>query len=403
MSWTRRNFLGSALAAGLVNSLPAGAKIKVSETEAKTEQETGDVPEPLPPGKRVGFAVVGLGNLALRQIIPALAKTRNAKLTAVVSGDPAKARQVAAEHGVADSSVYSYADFDRVRDNHAVDVIYIVLPNGMHCEYVVRAARAGKHVLCEKPMANSVTECEQMIEACKKAQRQLMVAYRIQYEPHNRGMRALIDKQTYGAVKAIEAVNCQTQGTPDQWRLKKKMAGGGSLPDIGLYCLNTARFLLGEEPDEVIASVHSTHGDPRFKEVEETVSWQMNFPSGVRTQHLTSYGAHNLKRYRVMAERGWFGMDPAFDYEGLQAQISHAEGKQEHREELRLAPKDQFATEMEHMADCVLQNARPYTPGEEGLQDQKIMEAIYRSAETGRPVRLAAFPGKDVFRGTVPT
>ncbi len=220
-----------------------------------------------------------------------------------------------------------------------------------------------------------------MIDACRKADKKLMIAYRIQYEPNNRFMRQLVQSQQYGPVKLIESVNGQTQGDPNQWRQKKALAGGGALPDVGLYCLNTTRFLTGEEPAEVYASLYSTPGDPRFAEVEESVTWQMRFPSGILSNNATSYGFHEDRRYRVHAVTGWFGLDPAYSYKGLQPELSYAQGKVEHREHPILGAKNQFALEMDHMAECVMQNKTPYTPGEEGLQDQRIMEAIYESAD----------------------
>ena len=414
----RRTFLEGAghslIAATVVGALAAPAisqtppdpdtrPIPLPPTEAKTEQQPGPEKLPLPPDRRIGFAVVGLGNLAINQIIPAFGECRNAKLTAVVSGDAAKANEVARQHGVPIGSVYSYQNYDNIRDNPNVQVIYVVLPNALHEEYVVRGAAAGKHILCEKPMATSPGECERMIDACKKAGKKLMIAYRIQYEPNNRAIRQMVQDKPYGPVKFIEAVNGQNQGDPRQWRQKKELAGGGSLPDVGLYCLNTTRFLTGEEPEEVFASLYSTPGDPRFTEVEETVLWQMRFPSGVQSNNVSTYGAHESRRYRVHAETGWFGMDPAFSYDGLRMERSHAEGMMEIRETPSLSPKNQFAAEMDHMAECVMQNKTPYTPGEEGLQDHRIMAAIYESARKGKPVQLPAISTKDTFRGSEPS
>lgn len=384
---------------------PAGPETKpipLPPTSAATERTPDPAPTPLAPGKRLGVAVVGLGNLALAQVIPAFGETKYCKLTALVSGSPAKAREVAAQHGIPARSVYSYATYDAIKNNPEVDIIYVILPNSMHAEYTVRGAQAGKHILCEKPMATSSAECQTMIDACRKAGKKLMIAYRIQYEPNNRYMRQLVQSQPYGPVKVIEAVNGQNQGDPDQWRQKRALAGGGSLPDVGLYCLNTARFLTGEEPVEVTATLYSTPGDPRFAEVEETVLWQMRFPSGIQSNNTTSYGFHEDRRYRVHAASGWFGLDPAFSYHGLQPELSYATGKIEHRERPMLGDKNQFALEMDHMALCVMQNRTPYTPGEEGLQDQRLMEAIYESARTGRPVKLPLITTRDTFRGLPP-
>ena len=415
---SRRSFLARAgrglVAATLAGEiLPSAAQahsdekpdpLKLPPLHAKTEQQEGETPEPLPPERRVGFAVVGLGHLALDQIIPAFGECKQARLAALVSGDRNKGLEVARQHGVAEKSVYTYETYDQLKDNPDVQVVYIVLPNGMHAEYTVRGAQAGKHILCEKPMANSAAECEAMITACKKAERHLMIAYRIQYEPHHRLLQQWVRERKYGAVKAIEGTNGQNQGDPKQWRQNKKLAGGGALPDVGLYCLNTFRFLLGEEPEEVFAMSRQPTDDPRFKEVEETMIFQLRFPSGVLCNAMTSYATHRTQRYRVNAEDGWFGMDPAFPYKGLEMEAAHAEGKVEYKEHPSISPKDQFALEMDHMAGCVLDNKKPYTPGEEGLQDQRIMEALYESAATGKPVKLPVPPAGtlDAFRGDAP-
>ena len=381
---------------------PATKPIPLPPFDAPTEQKQPPPPLPLPPDKRLGVAVVGLGNLALAQVIPALAQSKYCKLTALVSGSPDKANEVAAQHGLSPRSVYSYQNYDNLRDNPDVDIIYIILPNSMHAEYTVRGAQAGKHILCEKPMATSSAECRQMIDACHKANKKLMIAYRIQYEPNNRLMRQMVQSQQYGPVKLIESVNGQAQGDPNQWRQKKALAGGGALPDVGLYCLNTTRFLTAEEPVEVFATLYSTPGDPRFAEVEESVIWQMRFPSGILSNNSTSYGFHQDRRYRVHAATGWFGLDPAYSYSGLQPQLSYAQGRIEHREMPLLGEKNQFALEMDHMAECVMQDKTPYTPGEEGLQDQRIMEAIYESAHTRKPMMLPHYSKRDMFRGAEP-
>jgi predicted dehydrogenase len=216
-------------------------------------------------------------------------------------------------------------------------------------------------------------------------------------------MRQMGRSQAYGPVNVMEPVNGQNQGGPNQWCQHKALAGGGSLPDVGPYCLNTTRFLLGEEPDEVTARVYSTPNDPRFREVEEAVTWQMRFPSGVQSSNVTSYGFHEDRRCRVHAATDWSGMDPACSYSGLQPMASHAEGKVERRETPRLGEKNQFALEMDHMAACILGNRTPYTPGEEGLQDQRIMGAICESARSGRPVKLPTILTLDTFRGAEPS
>ena len=419
---SRRHFLHQAsrslLAVGVAGALPVAAHaaktppttpppagsldVKLPPLEAPTDPKGADPLNPDAPERRVGFAVVGLGHLTLNEILPAFGHCKHARPVALVSGDADKMRKVAAQYGIKASSCYSYQTYDQLKDNPEVEAIYIVLPNSMHHEYTLRGAKAGKHILCEKPMANSVKECEEMIAACAKAGKKLMVAYRIQYEPLNRQAQKLVRDKAYGTVKMIQAMNCQNQAHDQQWRHQKALAGGGSLPDVGLYCLNTTRFLLGEEPIEVTAHIHSTPGDARFKEVEENVSFTLRFPSGVLAQCMSGYGSFNNKSYTVYAETGTINMDPAFQYRGLHQERLHAPDGQQVKETPNNPDKDQFALEMDHFAQCIRQNQTPYTPGEEGLQDQRIMEAIYQSARENKTVKLAAVTKTDAFRGTPP-
>lgn len=342
----------------------------------------------------MGFALVGLGRLTQGQLLPAFRVSKKAKLTALVSGDPEKAQKLAKENGVPADSIYDYDNFDRIRDNKNVQVVYIVLPNSMHAEFTDRSARAGKHVLCEKPMEVTQMKCQQMIDACRKAKVKLMVAYRIQYEPMNRAMQRMVREKVFGPIKFIESDNGQ-RVEEMEWRLSRKMSGSGAVGDVGVYCINTIRFLLGEEPTEVFGRTFRPAGDPRFREVDATTVWQMRFPSGVLANCMCSFDTHDVKSYRVVAERGTFGMDPAFPYHGLKML-----GKP--NEPPRIVESDQFATEIDHMADCVMNDRQPFTPGEEGLQDQRIIEAIFESARTSRAVTLPRFDKSDAFRGPPP-
>ena len=383
--------------------MSAAIKVEVPTQHAKSEGEQLSLPSILPKDKRVGYAVVGLGELTLGQIMPAFGACKNSKVVALVSGSADKAQKVAQQYGVPQKNIYNYQNFDQIKNNPEIDAVYIVLPNAMHEEFVIRAARAGKQVLCEKPMTVSSKSAERMIDACKKAGKKLMIAYRIQYEPNNRQIMQFARYHKFGKVKVITSVNVQNIGDPKQWRLHKALSGGGSLPDIGLYDINTNRFLLGEEPYMVNATTYTTPNDPRFKEVEEAVMFQMYFPSGVIANNTCSYGAHNSKHYRCYADNGgWFGMDPAFDYNGLMPEASQVMGKVQNKMQPKIPEKNQFALEIDHFSECVIDNKTPYTPGEEGLQDQKIMEAIYESARTGKPVQLERIDKLDTFRGTPP-
>jgi predicted dehydrogenase len=258
-------------------------------------------------------------------------------------------------------------------------------------------------VLCEKPMALNVGEAQQMIDACKRADRRLMIAYRIQYEPHNRFIQQAVRDRRFGRISLIEGHNGQNVGDPKQWRLKKA-AGGGALADVGIYCLNTCRFLLGEEPIWVTGAIHSTEGDARFTEVDENVVFQLGFPSGALGSFSCSFGTHRSNRYRCLADHGgWLNADPAFDYEGIQVELSQVRGKDEFREHPAIAAKQQFALELDHLADRIRTKKQPYTPGEEGLQDLRVIDAIRQSAREGKRIELPKIAATDAFRGPIPT
>ena len=372
---TRRGFM-TRVGQGLVAANVSGMLLK--------NASASQLVVPDPPGKKLGWAIVGLGSLSINQILPAFAQCEKSKVVALVSGHPDKATKLAQRYGVNPKSIYNYQNYDSIKDNPEVDVIYIVLPNGMHCEYTVRGLQAGKHVLSEKPMANTPAECQQMIDAGRKANRKLMVAYRCRYEPYNQEAIRVARSNELGKTKVILADAGFNMSDPNQWRLKKDLAGGGSLMDIGIYALQAARYLSGEEPTQVNAMMYSTPGDPRFKEVEEAINFQLRFPSGILAQCTSSYGYAWQSHYRVVKSEGWLEMDPATAYSGLRMRVHHGNTT----EEKDLPVVDHFAAEMEHMSSCVMDNKEPLTPGEEGLRDLTIMKAIYQAASTGTTVKL---------------
>lgn len=339
---------------------------------------------PDPPGKKLGWAIVGLGRLSINQILPAFAKCEKSKVTAFVTGDRAKGEKLAARYGVNQKSIYNYQNYESLRENPEVDVVYIVLPNGMHAEYTIRAAQAGKHVLTEKPMANTPEECEGMIKACREASRKLMVAYRCRYEPYNQTLIKLCREGELGQIRAVISDHGFNIGDPTQWRLKKSLAGGGSLMDIGLYALQAARYTTGEEPTEVNAMEYTDRSDPRFKEVEDMINFQLRFPSGALAQCTSSYGYAGQNRIRVVGTKGWAELEPATSYTGLRMKVK----KGNVAEERDLGQRDHFAAEMDHLSECVMTGKDVLTPGEEGLRDLKIMMAIYEAARVGKTVKL---------------
>ena len=371
--------------------------VQLSQIHAQTEQPE-KVPGPIEADdQRTGYAIVGLGRLSLGQILPAMGKSKYSKPVALVSGDREKASKIALQYGIKQSAIYDYASYDRIAENSEVKAIYIVLPNSMHAEYVVRGAKAGKHILCEKPMATSVRDCERMISACKSANVKLMIAYRSQYESYDRAMIKMIREGKFGTLKQFVSTNSQNQGDPTQWRLKKTMAGGGCMPDVGVYCLNAARFLSGEEPYEVLASVTQPKDDPRFSEVEASCQVIARFPSGFTATFNSAYNAHKSQFLRLEGTEAFAELNPAFAYNGIKMRFTKYDNSptagMEMSYEPSLEPKDQFAAEMDHFALCVQNGRAPHTPGEEGLQDQKIVDAIYESARTGKAQRLSMPPG----------
>nr|MBA4771147.1 Gfo/Idh/MocA family oxidoreductase [Sphingobium sp.] len=336
--------------------------------------------------RKIGYAVVGLGSYATRQIMPNFAGCDSARLVALVSGTPAKLEQYGAQYNIPKTHRYSYADFDRIRDNPDIDAVYIVLPNSMHAEYSIRAAQAGKHVMCEKPMAISVAECQAMIAASKKAGKKLMIGYRSRFEQYN---RLAIDLARSGHVGPTRLITAEHgfPAQPNQWRLDRPLSGGGSLMDIGIYSLNAARYLTGEEPVEVSAVESTDRNDPRFKTVEDRINFMLRFPSGIIANCVSSYSSsHNS--YRVIGTQGYIDMEPATPYQG-QSMTIRKDGVATPRV-LPAAAKTQFAGQLDHLAECILTNATPIVPGEEGLADMRVIEAIYRSAAEHRSVGIKA-------------
>ena len=336
--------------------------------------------------RKLGYAIVGLGSYATRQIMPQFANCAHSRLVALVSGTPEKLDRYGAEHGIPARSRYSYANFDTIRDNPDIDIVYVVLPNSLHAEYVVRAAQAGKHVMCEKPMATSVDEARTMIAACRKAKRLLMIGYRSRFEPYNRLAIELARDAHVGPTRIITAEH-GFDAKPGQWRLDRPLSGGGSLMDIGIYSLNAARYLAGEEPVQVSAIESTDRTDPRFRTVEDRIDFMLRFPSGIIANCVSSYSS-NHNGYRVIGTKGYIDMEPATPYEGQRMMI-RKDGQTTPRVLTPTGP-NQFVGQLDHLSECVKAGRTPIVPGEEGLADMRVIEAIYRAAREGRTVTLDA-------------
>jgi predicted dehydrogenase len=284
-------------------------------------------------------------------------------------------------YGIPKSSIYTYETFDKIRDNPDVDAIYIGLPNSMHSEYTVRGAQAGKHVLCEKPMAISSAECRRMIDSCREAKVKLMIGYRVQYEPIWKQVIGIIQSRQLGQLQSFQG-GFFGQQQVGAWRLKKALGGGGSLLDLGIYPLNAIRHVTGEEPTTFNAVIATREHSDRFNEVEQSIEWTMKLPSGIIASCGCSYGQSGPSFLTINGETGYLVLEPAFHYEGLRLHGSAA-GKQIELLSTQKHPY-QFTIEAEHFADCIRENKEPDTPGEEGLRDMLAIEAIYKAA--GAPI-----------------
>ncbi len=328
--------------------------------------------------KKIGYCAVGLGRISVGHFMPGCRQALRSRPVAVVSGHPEKARTVAAQYGIPEKNIYSYQDYDRIGDNKEIDAVYIGLPNSMHAEYTIRAANVGKHVLCEKPMAISVSESNAMIAACRAAQVKLFIAYRCHYEPTNLKAMDILRSGQLGKIQAIESANGFNikQG---EWRLDRKLSGGGPLPDMGIYSLNACRYLTGEEPKSFEAYASVMDGDGRFDSVEESVSWTMKFPSGIVACCNTTYGAPMDGYYRVHGSKGVLTAQPAFAYQGIKLTVS-VQGEPPLEVAEQENDPSQFTAEADEFSSCILDNREPKTGGHEGLLDMQYMQQIYKAA-----------------------
>jgi predicted dehydrogenase len=373
---SRREFLRAAAiaAAGTpyLDSLVARTHVRRDASpQQDASQET----------RQLGFALVGLGSLSTNQIAPALLKTKHCKLAAIVTGTPAKAATWKAKYNIPDRSIYDYSTMERMRDNPDIDVVYVVTPNALHAEHTIKAARAGKHVFCEKPMEVSTAKCQAMIAACKAAGKQLGIGYRCRFEPHHVEVARMAREREMGEVRIIESGFGFAIGDPTQWRLKKALAGGGPLMDVGIYSVQSAEMIAGEYPIAVAAMESKT--DPvKFKEVEETMTFELKFANRISAYCSTTYKVNGINRTTAFADRGSYGLTPAFNYGGIRAWRSD-------RKEISYPEVDQFATEMDDFASCIISGKPTSVPGEMGLRDVRTLMAIYEAARTGRTVRLS--------------
>jgi predicted dehydrogenase len=378
---SRRHFMAASgvIGAGLI----AASQLRAADMPlAPPDKQPPELKVPKPVKRKIGYAIVGLGQLALEEVMPAFGECTHSKPVALVSGHADKAKQVAEVYDIPPENIFNYDNYDDLAKCRDVDAVYIILPNSMHAEFTIRAHKAGKHVLCEKPMAVNVTECEQMIAAAAQAKRKLMIAYRLRYEPFNKKAIELCDSEEVGAIKLISASNTQNVEAPNI-RLSGELAGG-PLGDVGIYCLNAARYLTQREPVEAFGYAHQPKNDPRFREVPESVTFALRFADGAEAHCSCSFGSAQSRFFRVEGAKGVVDMNNAFSYFGQELRLNNDSGSQR----FMLKPANHFAAEMDHFAQCILQDKESRTPGAEGLADMRAIAAIEESIRTGKSTKV---------------
>lgn len=324
-------------------------------------------------GKKLGVALVGLGNYARGQLGPALLETEHCYLAGIVTGTKAKEKTWSDQYSIKPENIYNYDNFDAIKSNPGIDIVYVVLPNSMHAEFTIRAANAGKHVICEKPMALTVADCQKMIDACNKNGVKLSIGYRLHFEPHHRKIMDLAQEKPFGEIKFMQSEFGFQIGDPGQWRLRKAMAGGGAVMDVGIYCIQAACYALGQDPIAVTAREYKTDFE-KFKEVDETVVWQLEFPGGAIASSATSY-ATQMSRLFVSAGRATYELRSAYFYGGISGSI--------YGQAMSFPQVNQQAKQMDAFALNIKNDTASIVSGDMGLRDMKIIEALYKSIAGG--------------------
>ncbi|WP_293785425.1 Gfo/Idh/MocA family oxidoreductase [uncultured Pedobacter sp.] len=368
---TRRDFLQKMGASALMLQLSSiSAFAEASEPIAQPYD-----------GRVLRVAIMGLGGYGTR-VAEAMKACTRAKLVGVISGTPSKVKDWQTRYNIPEKNCYQYDNFDEVKNNPDIDAIYVTTPNALHHDQVIRIAKAGKHAICEKPMALNAKEGQEMIAACKKANVRLLVGYRMHFEPRTLEVIRMRKAGEFGKIMFFQGQCGFKIGDPAQWRLNKALAGGGSMMDIGIYAINGARYMVGEEPIWVTAQ--ETKTDPgKFKEgVDETIQFQLGFPNGAVASCLSSYNINHLDRFFMSGDKGFAEMQPSTGYGPIKG-ITH-------QGELTQPITTHQTVQMDQMADIIFEDKKPVIPvnGEEGLKDLKIIDAIYEAVKTGKKIKL---------------
>jgi glucose-fructose oxidoreductase len=359
---SRRDFLRGLSAAGLI----AGFGLRPQHVFGEN--------------RKLGVALLGLGRYSTNQLGPALRETKLCYLAGVVTGHPEKGEKWAADYGLNRKNVYSYDNFDQIAGNNDIDIVYVVTPPGLHPEFAIRAAKAGKHVISEKPMATSVADCDRMIAACKTAKVKLAIGYRLHYDLYHKELMRLAREQDFGPLMKMTGDRGFVFGQR-AWRIDKKLGGGGPMMDLGIYIIQGACMAAnGVAPVFVTAHEEPKLKPELFNEVEETIRWTMEFPNGARCDAITSYN-HSADKFRVEGAKGWLEFkEHAFTYRGIVAETS--------RGPLNYTAINQQAAQMDDFADCIVTGRNTPVPGELGRRDMQIITAVYEAARTGKKVRV---------------
>jgi predicted dehydrogenase len=368
---SRRDFLQKIAASAL--ALPVVSTFGMMERKQAVETPYQ--------GPVLRVAIMGLGSYGTR-VAEAMESCTKAKLAGVISGTPSKIKDWQARYNIPEKNCYNYENFDKVKDNPDIDAVYVITPNSLHRPLGIRVAQAGKHLICEKPMALNAMEGQEMVDACKKVNVKLLVGYRLHFEPKTLEIIRMRNAGAFGKVLFFQGLSGFEIGDPKQWRLNKQLAGGGAMMDIGIYSVNGARYMIGEDPIWVTAQ--ETKNNPqKFKEgVDETITFQLGFPGGAVASCLSTYSMNNLDRFFLNGEKGFAELLPATGYGPIQGRTHAGELTQPH--------VTHQTVQMDEMAAIILQNKKPLVPvdGEEAVKDLKIIDAIYKTVKSGKRVEL---------------
>lgn len=370
---SRRNFLQKITAS--VIAIPFLSKNEYLESFKDLKDNTYD-------GPVLRVAIMGLGSYGTR-VAEAMKDCTKAKLVGVISGTPSKITAWQAKYNIPEKNCYNYETYDNIKNNPDIDAVYIITPNALHKEAAIRVAKAGKHVICEKPMSVTAKDGEEMIAACKKANVKLLVGYRMHFEPKTLEIIRMRKNGEFGKILFFQGLSGFRIGDPTQWRLKKELSGGGSMMDIGIYSINGARYMIGEEPIWVTAQETKTNKEKFREGVDETIQFQLGFPGGAVASCLSTYSMNDLDKFFLNGEKGYAEMQPSTGYGPIKGRT--------YKGELTYPHVTHQTVQMDEMAGIIFENKQPVVPvdGEEALKDLKIIDAIYAAIKSGKKVNLS--------------